>query len=566
MATSQHDDNCKDVNHKIRSSNKPMKSAMRQGPTELLPLELWLNIFCHLQTADLQVLTLTCPPFRWLAQPLMFVVIDVSPFFLAYNVDRRILRPRKYLDRTVERLKFYRSPHIASAVKHCWISPYSRYGFPPRNVRDYLDPDLVINEVIKALPFFPNLRILSWHCINFSTKWWDTVQRLPIRTLWINSCTVDGARPLPLPIRHLDLDQWAWGGEVTNHPSIHEEHSLGVSQVSISLVLHPEQIQHISVPRTDTCMRLLSTMVMMDRFTSLRVLRIPFLVLPSPELTEALVNCPVLQELRIFAPADSINEEHREIKVPHLPPSSLPLLSIYEGPYTLLLTFCEGRPIKDILIWGLDELPGLCNPSLLANTLRQFSSFNTTLEAFHISISYITVELLTTITSFPLLKSLEVTSGDSPRATGSFQGHQRSTDTTVNLLYITLRNIQLPPRIENLRMSTKLNHGNLDTPTQQQEALQFIESIALAHPRLQDVEIGYGTYWTGTYIARWKRNVIRSDDAHPASLGSLVFKEHRRTIVFPDVQGMSETDQWSGSKGANWRIVMWARRLLREYF
>ncbi|KAF8221826.1 hypothetical protein L208DRAFT_1325874, partial [Tricholoma matsutake] len=87
-----------------------------------LPPELWLKIFPELLPVDLCSVTLACSNFRHLAQPFLFKVIDVSPFFLAaYNGDENItLRPRKYLDRTVARLQFYTSnDRIARAVRQC---------------------------------------------------------------------------------------------------------------------------------------------------------------------------------------------------------------------------------------------------------------------------------------------------------------------------------------------------------------------------------------------------------------------------------------------------------------
>ncbi|KAF8079041.1 hypothetical protein FPV67DRAFT_1467303, partial [Lyophyllum atratum] len=502
-----------------------------------IPPEIWLRIFAYLSDlpTDLKASTLTCSSFRTLAQPLLFTVIDVSPFFLAYSVDRRIYRPRKYLDRTAQRLDFYCSPRIAPAVTHCWISPYSRTGFPARNPRDNLDAELIIDKVVEALPSFPNLRNLSWHCTDFTAKWWDVIYRLPVKNLWLNSCMIEGVDPQPLFIQHLDLDQWAWEGEVTNHVSIHEEHSPGVSEAILPVILHPDHIQHISMPRTDTCTGLFSVMASMDTFTSLRVLRVPFDAIASPCFIPALLQCPILEELRIFSPMD---EEHRELTMAYLPPDALPSLSIYEGPYTYLLAFGIGRSLKKALIWGLDDPPALCDPSRLVYELRRLSLFNPTLDTLHMSVSCISVELLTAISSFRRLKSVEISSADSPSPLedpASDGPHQRSSSSPVNLLYIALRTIQFPPKLENLRITTKLNHGNLDGPTQRHEASKLIESMARTHSMLQNVEIGYGTYWTGTYIARWRRLASLADGGTDL-LGKLTFNEHRRTIVFPDAQ------------------------------
>ncbi|KAF8885087.1 hypothetical protein CPB84DRAFT_1659539, partial [Gymnopilus junonius] len=93
----------------------------------LLP-EIWLVVFPYLESSDLQSISLVCSNFRYMAQPILFSVLDTSPFLLSYN-EMPILRPRKYFTRFLERLEHYKSPHIAHGVRHCWISPYPRSGF-----------------------------------------------------------------------------------------------------------------------------------------------------------------------------------------------------------------------------------------------------------------------------------------------------------------------------------------------------------------------------------------------------------------------------------------------------
>ncbi|KAG6851346.1 hypothetical protein H0H93_005744 [Arthromyces matolae] len=349
--------------------------------TKELPPELWKKTFDFLNPADLRASTLTCSSFRWLAQPLLFSVFDLSPFFLAPNTDQpRMFRPRKYLDRTLERLQFYRSPHIAPAVYHCWISPYSRWGFPPRHPRDYLDPELIIDNVIEALPFFPNLRILSWHCIDFSATWWDVIRRLPLRKLWINSCTVLASEPMRPPmVTHLDLDHWAWEGETTNHPSVHEGHLSGVSQDMMSSVLHPDCTQHISVPRVDTATRLLSLMTTFnDPFTYLQTLRIPFQVISSPYFTQVLINAPLLKELRIFPPEEDLFQTSESPPL-LLPSTSLQFLTtcVRVGPRQtaqLLSFFTSSARVAPIFIF--QHVVGFTNSCFRRDSGTHKNAFN----------------------------------------------------------------------------------------------------------------------------------------------------------------------------------------------
>ncbi|KAF8159211.1 hypothetical protein B0H34DRAFT_640530, partial [Crassisporium funariophilum] len=86
-----------------------------------LPPEIWLLVFPNLKTLDLQSVSTTCTTFRYMAQPFLFSVLDVSPFLLSYNADQPILRPQTYLHRFLARLEYYKQPHIAHGVHHCWV-------------------------------------------------------------------------------------------------------------------------------------------------------------------------------------------------------------------------------------------------------------------------------------------------------------------------------------------------------------------------------------------------------------------------------------------------------------
>ncbi|KAG5645356.1 hypothetical protein DXG03_006418 [Asterophora parasitica] len=141
------------------------------------------------------------------------------------------------------------------------------------------------------------------------------------------------------------------------------------------------------------------------------------------------------------------------------------------------------------------------------------------------------------------------------------------------LFYTTLRGIRFPAELENLRITTKLYHASLDTPSQRDDALQLIEFMAHAHPRLRTVEIGYGTYWTGMCVARWiRRELGESESGNGAGalagtpVGTLVFSEHKRKIVFSDARRvvmMESQSGWVEDKVMNTgsSFLGWLRRL-----
>jgi hypothetical protein len=135
----------------------------------------------------------------------------------------------------------------------------------------------------------------------------------------------------------------------------------------------------------------------------------------------------------------------------------------------------------------------------------------------------------------------------------------------IQVLYILLRNIALPPNLETLRIFTKLIHGNLDIPTQESEASRLIEGMARTLPMLHSVEIAYGTYWTGTYQARWNR-IWSAADIQQGSLGKLSFSEHKRTIVYEGVRRRSEVNEnQSALDLRKLHLFQWLWYLLHNY-
>jgi len=377
--------------------------------TSLLP-EIWLLVFPYLKHGDIQSISLTCSTFRYMAQPLLFSVLDVSPFFLSYNADQPILRPTEYLERFMRRLEYYKLPHIAHGVRHCWISPYSRSGFPTRNQNDNLDPNLIIDAAVDVLPQFTNLSILSWHCIDIAPRWWNVIQSLRIKRLWLNSSSIPFDVDSPLQhIMHLDLDQWPWEGKITNHVSIHEERARGVNTVALQHVIHSDVTQSISVPRVDTACHLYS--ILAQTTYHIRSLKIPFSSISDPSFIEALEHCPSLTSLCIFPP--SSDERSRDIRVDAFTSSVLPSLENYEGPYSHVLRFSQ-QPLQNVALWGFDERPDVCDPDKLADVLSLLaeSVSANSLKMLKLSVLKITSTLLDIFASFKNLESLVLISTD----------------------------------------------------------------------------------------------------------------------------------------------------------
>lgn len=369
-----------------------------------------------------------------MAQPLLFSTLDVSPFLLSFNAEMPILRPQRYLTRFVERLKYYTLPHIIHGVHHCWISPYSRTGFPVRNQQDDLDPNLIINVVVDALPHFPNLSTLSWHCIDITPKWWNVIQSLRITNLWLNSTTILQPVSSPLPcIVNLDLDQWPWEGRVTNLVSIHEERFRGVDTLTLQNIIVPDAIRSISVPRSDTASHLFS--VLCQTTHGLQSLKIPFSAILDRNFIHALEQCPHLASLCIFSP--SSDERSPDVKIDNLSPSALPSLVAYEGPYTHVLQFGQQpRALERISLWGFDGRPAICGSEALVDTLAELASTSTanSLKYINSAVNVITFGLLEALSLFSVLERIVIQSQDNfPQETAFQHTFKTGSPVTVTL-------------------------------------------------------------------------------------------------------------------------------------
>ncbi|KAF9003963.1 hypothetical protein BDQ17DRAFT_1355216 [Cyathus striatus] len=489
------------------------------SPLSALPVEIWLNILPFLPPSDLHTISLVSSLFRSIAQPLLFTTLDISPFFLTYSTTRPILRPNAYLDRTKHRVALYQQPHIAHAVQHVWVSPYSRRGFPLRNNRDHLDPSELIQLIIDALPSFPNLDTLSWHCTDFKPEWWAVISRIPLKRLWLNSCAVKSPAPLLPSVTHLDLDHWAWEGQVTNHISIHEERSNGVHASLFLLVVHPDTIASISVPRIDTALRLL--MAIHKSFPSypssascsLKSLTLPFPALASAFFVPALQRCPNLEMLRLLPPMD-VSSPQQDFPLGPIPRDCIPHLRSFEGPYTRLLDFAVSRHIHDLILWGFDDLPAQCDAAALVDTLHVLAAMGKegkAVRVLKVAMLTITVSFMRCLELFEDLREVAIESLDGPLRYGGHSPSQKNypfefdSKSPISLLFCILRDIDLPPHLTHLTIHTRLNSGNQDSAQQKNTVALFIEGLAARHTALCKVEIGWGVYWTGMFIATWER-------------------------------------------------------------
>ncbi|KAJ3574752.1 hypothetical protein NP233_g1556 [Leucocoprinus birnbaumii] len=496
-----------------------------------VPPELWLSIFPHLDNKDLRAVTRTCSKFRLLSQPLLFRILDISPFFLAYNTDRVIYRPQHYFQTTLRRLEFYKSPLIAPAVTELWISPYARSGFPSRHLADDLDPTLVISVVIDALPAFPNLQSLTWHCIDIQPSWWNAIQKQSsLKRLWINSSTIlpppSNDQPLPtnsLQVSRLDLDHYAWEGQTTNLVSVHEERLKGVDPVLLSMTIRPESIRSVSIPRHDTALHTLSILskIQPDAGCTLSSLTVPYSCTSSEDFIPSLTAATSLKELHLLAPQED-SAAPNEFKG-WLPPSSLPLLDTYQGPYHLLPIFSNAnqpkpRRLRAIELWGLDEPASMtvCDPYQLESVLEELLFHEETLrslQSLSVIVTHITIELAIVLSRFRNLKAIFLESQDSlipNRVPPELRSElDLLPESPVSMLYTLLQSHTFSASLHHLSLITHFkNRPDTDPTTQCVGAANFVEGLGQSNSHLETINIRYGTYWTGVVDIKWARRSI----------------------------------------------------------
>ncbi|PPQ74056.1 hypothetical protein CVT24_012949 [Panaeolus cyanescens] len=544
----------------------------------LLP-EIWLLILLYLKPNDLRSLALVDKRFLRLAQPSLFSVLDVSPFLRTYN-EHPIRRPQEYLTRFIQRLEYYKKPHIVHAVQHCWISPYTRAGFPQRDEQDDLDPGLVIDAVLDALTVFPNLKALSWHCIDLTPRWWSVIARLRVKRLWINSSSFVGfeeeeGEPERLRyVERVDLDQWPWEGNITNQVSIHESNSAGVDFEVLSRIIRPDVVQTITVPRMNTAARLFELLashasVQPDAFrytpaaleqsgTQLRTLKIPYSVIRDDNLVSALTACAGLQTLCIFPPTS--DERFKVRKVDSDIARLLPNLRTYEGPYHLLPFFAKRRAgvVETLSLWGLDDRPAFADPDAVADALTSLSPSaygRRGLKELRLLVTRISQELLDMLSQFQELEKLEIHSQDSPTTNREFKlflSHPIRNKAPILNLYALLLRTEFPKTLKYITLHTRLSStpsSSRHTPppqppvkdgegsssqtkdsitipsSQERAAAEFTEGLAKLCPNLHRVEVNYGIYWTGMCTAVWGR--IRENDNYQTQRGWKMLKKKR---------------------------------------
>ncbi|KAJ7101534.1 hypothetical protein B0H15DRAFT_816456 [Mycena belliarum] len=282
-----------------------------------VPPELWDKIFSYLCAPwDIRAVSLTCHCFRQLAQPLLFSKISTHP--APPTLGLRGLQMNKYRRRTLQRLDFFLSPHIAPAVRECWIDP-------PSAEDEELPTDVLIDAIFDGLRKLPNLRVLGCRSIRLTPKRLAVLQRLALTAIALESCLsdlVDFANLPALPLSYVTL-------------KYSDVHSDAILPPLLSLFLSPRHLQRLCATSTE----ILPVITRSRPFMRLHHLELPPEALVSPLFPSALAACPALERITCHtAPETAL--PHAAM-LPALPSGLLPALRAYRGPRAFAAFFAR---------------------------------------------------------------------------------------------------------------------------------------------------------------------------------------------------------------------------------
>ncbi|KAJ6584316.1 hypothetical protein B0H19DRAFT_1104678 [Mycena capillaripes] len=393
----------------------------------LVPPELWLQIFSYLATPwDIKAVSLTCVCFRQLAQPLLFTKIFTHPSPPALAL--RGLQTNKYRRRTSQRLEFFLSPHIAPAVRECWIDP-------PSAEDDDLPTDVLIDAIFEGLRKLPNLKVLGCRSIRLSSNRLAVLHRLTLTTLTLESCLSDLTDFTTLPAIPLTYVTFRYRDPPSRD---------AILPPLLSLFLSPRHLQRLTATSTD----ILPVINRGRSFTRLIQLEIPVECMASDLLVTALSHCPALERITLQTDPDG-HIPSRASVITAIPPDLLPSLKFYRGPRNFAPLFASTGRVQTIEI----SLP--VKVHRLLRTLGSLSQLQCALDFLSFRIDgHIPKTLLESVhTHLPTLRTLSI--NDPPVSGSGLQALLCETTPRYNIRVFRIRvegrdryNLWIPPTEE----------------------------------------------------------------------------------------------------------------------
>jgi hypothetical protein len=342
-------------------------SAFAPG-VPFLPVELWLQVLELLEPRHIESLSLTCRGLRALVAPFVFHDFKMSlwTFPRGRNCMGLLTRPPAARKRLRARLDFYQSDRITSMVRRCVITSQTWQDFTPSVWMHSLEDELML----KFLPRLPNLETLELVTVRICSRRARALQKLnALKTIVLHQCRIDATKPPTLHAHRLVVH------DQRDYENLIETKSL-----------HSLKISDYILPR-DTA-RLGQSM------PQLRHLEIITCQWRSPKYLSFLRQCPHLESLSVIT-SDSLFP----VTMPNV---TFHNLKSYEGSVLLTPLFAQSSSVLHLSLLRPMET------RQMPECLRQLNPTNRQLQTLHLSVHFLSPDLLDAVCEFPALRSLEI--------------------------------------------------------------------------------------------------------------------------------------------------------------
>lgn len=319
-----------------------------------LPSEVWLHVFENF-TSDrnaLEAVTLTCPTFRWLAQPHLFTTFGLSFFSSAdISCSLSVWSTDDSFRLFCDRLAFYRSPRIAPSVKTLSLS--RRICPTPRNG---------IIDVQRPLSIFCMYSVCFYNVTEFCCSAPITIHQLSPLTDLPCLAGIDISTGLlhdPRDdISHVRFRLRTLNMTCTSYPAnsrLIQDYTNGLWEI----FLCRETLEDIRVNVDNVASSsLLNHLSSSLPFYGVRKLCLPLMAPLSPTYASALERCPNVEDFGFFVTSELLASFWTGIDIlpqHNLPSHILPCLNSVAVPRQYAPNLLRGRRISRVSI--IDRLP-----------------------------------------------------------------------------------------------------------------------------------------------------------------------------------------------------------------
>ncbi|KAG6908454.1 hypothetical protein DXG01_004537 [Tephrocybe rancida] len=343
---------------------------------EVLPSEIWTEVFFHVPFKDLLDATLACREFRSAASPRIFKDFAFVPYLVDHELERFALKDADAA-RELEKLHFFISAPIACFVRSCFLSTRKR---SPTGL-DKISDDHLLEAFFQHLPRLFNVQNLVFYGITFTSALISRLSVVPnIPSLNLNSCLLPQV-PMdpPLPVIHVESVSYEHMAQSSYSSAAHWIHLLDLERLKELEVCQNSKI-------TEQFFRDWATVKPFPNLHTLSLALNPDIL---PQMLAMLGECPSLYRLTLRT-VGSQDEKLLLAATARAPRTILPPVQHYHGPYELLHRFRMDRMVSlsltnfrsDISFWSdLD-------PDNVAHELNSSKQYLENIQRFTAQLSF----------------------------------------------------------------------------------------------------------------------------------------------------------------------------------